>query len=562
MKYPKLRAVEGRRQTVSTFLGLDRSPRPADGAFYHMENLTSDHFPVLSPRTKRSVYADTKALGLLGADVLAENGAPQQGICYVDAVSQRLVVGQQTTKLAISGRNHKALVSMGAYVLVFPDKRYINALDPEDYGSIEAIQIPEAPVELTVSGPDGKAGEGCIKLTCPGIGAGFRTGDWITCSGFTAANINGTACIRGVGADWLTIDGKLSVPATQQPDEETLRIARTVPDMDFVIECGNRLWGCRYGIDDDDRVVNEIYCSRLGDFRNWHVFEGLSTDAWVASVGSDGPFTGAVAHLGHPLFFKENCLHKVHISATGAHQIVDTPCRGVQMHCGKSLAVVGETLYYKSASDIMAYDGAFPRPVSTLLGDCRTGGICGFTPQMHNGQHINAIGAAAGSKYYLSLCNRQGVFELLVYDTERQLWHREDSLQLLHMCSLGTDIYGINAAGRILLLTGDTCQQPEQTVAWLAETGDLGLESPDKKYISRLTLRMALAVGGQCDVEVCYDHSGLWQPLATIRGNGLGSFPVTVRPRRCDHMRLRLRGQGDMQLYSMTKTVTEGSDTI
>ena len=27
---------------------------------------------------------------------------------------------------------------------------------------------------------------------------------------------------------------------------------------------------------------------------------------WVGSVGTDGQFTGAITHLGYPLFFKEN----------------------------------------------------------------------------------------------------------------------------------------------------------------------------------------------------------------------------------------------------------------
>ena len=50
----------------------------------------------------------------------------------------------------------------------------------------------------------------------------------------------------------------------------------------------------------------------LGDFRNWQCFMGLSTDSYYGNLGTDGKFTGAITHMGYPLFFKENCLHKVY----------------------------------------------------------------------------------------------------------------------------------------------------------------------------------------------------------------------------------------------------------
>ena len=68
-----------------------------------------------------------------------------------------------------------------------------------------------------------------------------------------------------------------------------------------MIECGNRLWGCKYGLVDGE-TVNEIYASKLGDFKNWNCFAGLSTDSYAAARGSDGPFTGAADYLGQPRF--------------------------------------------------------------------------------------------------------------------------------------------------------------------------------------------------------------------------------------------------------------------
>ena len=153
------------------------------------------------------------------------------------------------------------------------------------------------------------------------------------------------------------------------PDEGSVRSSSArVPEMDFVIECRNRLWGCRYGAQ-DGKSLNEIYCCALGDFKNWRQYLGLSTDSWTASVGSDGPWTGAVNYLGCPMFFKENRIHRVSVSSVGAHQITETVCRGVQEGCAGSLQVVDETLLYKSRADICAYQGSFPESISDALGD-------------------------------------------------------------------------------------------------------------------------------------------------------------------------------------------------
>ena len=138
--------------------------------------------------------------------------------------------------------------------------------------------------------------------------------------------------------------------------------------------------------------MNELYCCVLGDFKNWEQYMGLSTDSWRASVGSDGVWTGAVGYLGTPLFFKENCIHRVSVSATGAHQVGETVCRGVQRGSAKSLVVVNETLYYKSRGDV-CLSGRLPAGVSAALGGESYG---------------HAAAGALGERYYISMRDAQG----------------------------------------------------------------------------------------------------------------------------------------------------------
>ena len=71
MKYPKLKAVETVRQMVDVFKGYNHNLRIGDGEFYDMKNMTSDHYPVLSPRKNRGdAQIVQSANGIIAKDKL------------------------------------------------------------------------------------------------------------------------------------------------------------------------------------------------------------------------------------------------------------------------------------------------------------------------------------------------------------------------------------------------------------------------------------------------------------------------------------------------------------
>ena len=54
-----------------------------------------------------------------------------------------------------------------------------------------------------------------------------------------------------------------------------------MPDLDFICESENRLWGC-------SNETRTIYASALGDPTNFFSYQGLSTDSYAVAVGSEG----------------------------------------------------------------------------------------------------------------------------------------------------------------------------------------------------------------------------------------------------------------------------------
>ena len=94
----------------------------------------------------------------------------------------------------------------------------------------------------------------------------------------------------------------------------------------------------------------------------------------------------------------------------------------------------------------------------------------------------------------------------------------------------------------------------------MVESGIIYMGMPDMKYLTRLLLRMSMEMGGRFRISIQYDSFGPWEMQFAGASTSTRSFSVPIRPRRCDHFRLRIEGTGDARIYSITKTIEQGSD--
>ena len=564
MEIPMLKRVGVRRQTVEAFGGLNRSARIEEGQFARMENLCGDFYPALGPRPGR------KKLEQTGVTALAAG----EGLIYTQGTD--LVLPGRRVPLGLIPEGPKQLVTMGAYVLVFPDKKYASTVDDRDYGSLEARfsaetevtatpcdlegadRIPDYAQSMEPKDPDNRTlwldtsaspnilkewsaassmwvtvQSAYIRLSAPGIGRDFRQYDGVTVSG--AEGLEGGNVVWLAKEDSLVLSGVLEGECTLAGG---LEITRSVPELDYVTECGNRLWGCRFGPDAQGNMVNELYASKLGDFRNWNCFMGLSTDSYTVGVGSQGPFTGAITYLGTPIFFKEDCLYKIYGSYPAAFRVQSTACRGVQRSSSESLAIVGQTLYYRSPMGVCAYDGSLPAEVGRALG----------TEAMDVG-----VGAAFGGKYFLSLREPEGE-GLYVLDTALGQWHREAGFGAVQLRFCRGKLYGLDSTGGLWVLRGEPS---EETVAWSAQTGRISGWDGKSQMLTGLEMQLLLGPRAKASLWVRYDDRGAWECIGTMAG-GQRRFALPVRPRPCSYLELRLEGSGDMRLFSLTRSFRQG----
>lgn len=610
MYLPDLINVRTAQEVTDIFFGYSANNAGA-GYFKDTKNLTSDNFPVMSQRDIRTHIRNIdKPNGMYASD----------GIAWADG-----------TKLFYNGLeidvtledSEKTFVRMGAYLCIFPDKIVYNTktdeiinmensyttigdvtFEPCDADGASITYLSNTDVEDPLYTPtDGdywlKDGSALmrysailsmwqpvptayirIKETIDNVdnvhfNDGFKKGDVVEFTCETLSQFNGTFTLYDVSDDgiYMIIAGVSDQVIIGAPD--TLMIARTVPDMDYVCEQDNRLWGC-------SSENHEIYACKLGDPTNWRTYLGLANDAYAVTVGSPGDFTGCISHRGYVLFFKEECIHKIYGSMPSNYQIMDVKYRGVEKGSEKSLCIINEVLYYKARDCVCAFDGSISGSISDALG---------------NAIYHDAAAGKCRDRYIINMADEKYVRYTFTYDTEKNIWMKLDeenikafandsgalyfmtdkaiklvqkeyatemifpSSNILHTYegeTEYTELYPGLTDPAIYPSSGNTGVS-EGDVSWMATTHDIGMEYTGSKYVSRIVLR--LSCEKEFNVDVMYDSDGIWENILKVTGTGKKSVSIPVRLRRCDHCALKFYGTGDVKLYSMAKTIESGGLT-
>ena len=317
-------------------------------------------------------------------------------------------------------------------------------------------------------------------------------------------------------------------------------------ELDYVTECGNRLWGCRYGLNNEGKFVNEIYATQLGSFRNWDVLDNTSEDSYAVSLGTDGAFTGAVTYKDKPIFFKENCMHTIYGSYPASYQLQTDSGTGVQQGSYKSLCINQGVLYYKAKDGVYRYDGATYDKLSEPLGDV---------------EYSDASAGCIDNKLYMAMTSVYGVREMFVYDISKGMWHKEDAVNANHFARYKGDLYFCNDSTRTLMtVKGSVGTKESGDIRWFAETGDIGYSTPDAKYLDKIQLRITLPHGSIVRFYVEYDSDGFFEYIGNISGKSEQAFTLPLFPRRCDHFRLKLEGVGACKIHTLSKVMEDGGE--
>lgn len=502
---PYLREGEpNSKKYIVQFKGLNMGEGWSEGEFSACRNLSSARMPCISQRFGRGLeaeYASPEAIHAK-AGMLVIDGT--------DVIYNGSVVGNVS-----EGR--KQIATVGNYVIIFPDKVYYR-VDTAEFGSMEE-SISAKGASFTNS-----------TITIDNAEFKFRVGDAVSITGcFTFPENNKTIIVRGVTDNVLTF---YENSFTAGEEAGTVRIAREVPDLDFICESNYRLWGVH---------GNTIYGSAYSNPLNFQVFDGLTGDSFYIDVGTDGEWTGCAAYSSHICFFKEHTMHKLYGSKPSNYQVVTSQVYGVQAGSERSICTVNETLLYKGINGVYAYSGGIPELISGNFGMKRFSDACA---------------ASDGERYYISMKSGDG-WHLMAYDVLRGIWLEEDNSHCVDMVFYDGSIH--------LLLADGGLWKVEETldisnVEWSATFCPFDEVMNERKGYSKFHLRLEMDAGSWLVVEARCDNEPKWQNIFSTHSSRAQTFTVPVIPARSDKVEVRLRGKGKCLVRTFIREFFTGSD--
>ena len=507
---PFLRVTNNKsKKYVVSFRGINYGEGYQEGEFSETQNVSTAQFPCVSQRSGRASEGNFSSPTALHAKdyLLVIDGT--KAIYNNEVVYDKLSSGR------------KQIATVGNYIIIFPDKVFYN-VDTKVFGSMEET--------YTASGLKFENDS----ITTTGNSFPFRVGDAITISGCSAKPENNRTLeeaiiIRGVEGEKLTFYENSFTDGTESG---TVTLKREVPDLDFICESNYRLWGTK---------GNTIYSSKFMDPLNFNVFDGLVSDSYAISVGSDGEFTGCAPFSSHICFFKENTLHKLYGIKPSNFQIVTSQVYGVQAGSERSIRTINETLFYKGVGGVYAYAGGVPELVSGSFGTRR---------------YTNACAESDGSRYYISMQD-EGGWHVFVYDVQRNLWVREDDTHCVDMAFHDGYVYFLTADGRLLRVDGN---EDKSDVEWSVTLCPFTETVNERKGYSKYHLRLDMSEGSWITVEQKRDIDTEWHEIYTAHSDRARTMSIPVLPARCDSVEIRISGKGACLLRTFVREFFTGSD--
>lgn len=557
-------------ERIIEFKGINKRSYREDGEMSDMLNLTLDDYPLLSVRKPRAEYrmnpeivrplhiaSRHNRLAIIATDT---NGDVH---FYYDNERIDTVTGLSTSSW---------MVAINTKMCFFPEKTYIEIIAEGagyrigEFGNLDSEVTLPMNTAVTISNED-------ARITLP-ADHGFKYDDAVNIVGtlsYTSGSSSKTttcnvSCIieQVVSTNTLVLPRETFIELTGE-GATNIKIAGTVsrkmPDLDHIMEWNNRLWGA-------SNKDNTIYACKLGDPTNWHYYQGTGLDSYYAQQGTDGLWSGVAAYSGHIIFFKPNGMCRIYGTAPSNYQVTSTKCYGVEDGSRLSIVTINDVVYYKSLVGIMAYSGGTPVCISEKLG----------------GEFANVVAGSEGQKYYASIqrTGHEGGFSLIVYDIEKGIWMKEDNLRIRGSCDVDNKLHVIsyssdellcgdnimpdpylvcgdgNASGTISILNPIDATEDEEDIEWMATFGPFHEYLENKKIYSKLSLRLKANGRSSANVYISLDE-GDWELVKAYDFAETGGAVIPIIPRRCDRYSIKIEGEGNCEVVSLTRRARAGS---
>ena len=542
-------------ERITEFKGYNARSIRNDGEMRDMSGLSSNQYPCLSQRTQYSVFNDNliNAQSMISKSYIGADGIGNALAVIIkdtDNVYRCRYRDVTVPNIALSANTQ--MVSINDKICFFPEKKFYK-INTGEIGNIEATYISTNISSIDVysnklvfNGASGLADKfnvgDVLETTLAANASGIKSDTEGVSGEELQADIETSAeVISEIGNNYILFQKDISllpntagVKKIQATGISMLTLKRKCPDLDYVIEWNNRLWGC-------SNKDNTIYASKLGDPTNWQYYQSTSIDSYFAQQGSDGRWTGVGKYSTHLLFFKEDCVHKVYGNYPSEFQIITQMCSGVKEGSSKSVVTMEDGVLYHSRRGIMGYSGGIPTLLSTEFG---------------NKEYHNATAGTDGRIYYVSLLDANNLPSLFAYDSELGLWHKYSDTYVRDFEWHNGKLHFIDDidASKIFYIDNNVTDD----VMWHAEFGPFDEWIEEHKIYSKVKIRYKKYGDATLNVELSIDE-GAWETVQLVTSENENSGFIEFVPERCDRFSIRLSGSGRCEIKSITREFRQGT---
>lgn len=501
---PRIPAKETKKtRQTAYFGGLNLTDALKEGELTACSGLTSERAPYLSPR-----YADRLAhtfgapRGMTAADGKLYVASGTELWSFDGATATRVMTGLTETK--------KSFAFVAGALCVFPDKRFYRPETGES-GSLERV---ETFTGFTLT-------ENALTRT-DGENFGFKVNDGVEISGDGISAVNRvSAVVTAVEGGTLTFSGAAFTPET---GGGSVTVSRLLPDLDFVCEHDNRLWGA---------AGRRVYASWLGDPTNFTAYDTAHAQAsYFADVGTDGPFTGIASCPSYVAFLKENCIHKLYGGKPSNFRVTVSRVSGCEAGSGGSAAVANDNVVYNGADGLYAYNGGEPEYLSEKTG--RLGS--------------DAVAAVMNGVIFVA-ATRDNVRRLYTCDLRRGVWLCDGEKDVRELAVCGGSVWFLTGEGKLYELGG-----ADTVCDWSADLAPFVEDAGTRRYV-RVLLKLWLAEGGF--VKVTADNGAGRQSVYIRRADEDQRYELPLPFFTGGALKVSLSGRGKCLLKGVIREYVE-----
>ncbi|MBR4439157.1 MAG: hypothetical protein IKS88_00985 [Clostridia bacterium] len=501
---PKIKYNETKKVARTEYFGgLNLTDMLKEGELTDCSGLTGERAPFLSPR-----YADLLAhtfgvpRGMTAADGKLYVAADTDLWSFDGTTATRVMTGLTQTK--------KSFAFVGGALCVFPDKRWYRPATSES-GSLEHT---ETFTGFTLT-------ENSLTRT-DGADFGFKVNDGVALSGAgLSAGNRVSAVVTGVSGSALTFAG---APFTAETGNGSVTVSRLLPDLEFVCEHDNRLWGV---------AGNRVYASWLGDPTNFYAYDTSHAQAsYFADVGSGGAFTGVASCPSYVAFMKADRVHKLYGSKPSNYRLTSSSVNGCEAGSGASVFVVNDNVVYNGADGLYAYNGGEPEYLSAKTGRLGSdaAAVC-----------MNGVVYVAATK--------GGVRKLFTYDLRRERWLCDGVKDVYALAVCAGSVWYLTSAGKLYELGGgDTVCDWSATLAPFVENAET------RRYV-RVRLKIWLAEGAS--VKVTADNGSGKESIYLRRADEDRRYELPLPLYTGSALRVSLSGSGKCLIKGVIREFIE-----